>query len=91
MCLGHAKESIENFNKAIEINNAYRDGFHNRGLAYSDLNELELALSDLDKAIKIDPSHWASFRHRSIIHHMLGNNDESYGDYIKSKNIESDK
>ena len=79
------------FNKAIEIDNSYRDGFHNRGLAYSDLNALDLALSDLDKAIKIDPSHWASFRHRSIIHHMLGNNDESYGAYIKSQNIESDK
>ena len=79
--------ALEYFDRAIEIDPGYRDGFHNRGLAYSDLNELDLALQNLDTAINIDPYHSASFRHRSIVHHMLGNNDSSYRDYINSKNL----
>ena len=54
MCLGYFKESIEYFNKAIELDYKYKDAYHNRGLAHSDLGDLTSSLKDLSKAIELD-------------------------------------
>ena len=74
--------------RAIELGPTYRDAYHNRGLAYSELEELDMALADLDTAIELDPSHWSAFRHRGIIHQMKGNQDASYKDYLRARELE---
>ena len=89
--VGNAEKICKRARNHNNFGSNWREQWDNRRREEIQLAHKMGLMSDLDKAIKIDPSHWASFRHRSIIHHMLGNNDESYGDYIKSKNIESDK
>ena len=72
------------------IRDRYKDAFHNRGLAYSDIGELEKALNDLTKAINLDSLYWSAYRHRSIVNQMLGRNFQSYEDFINAKKLETE-
>ena len=41
LCLGIYEDSLADFNRAIELKPEYKDAYHNRGLAYSDLGQLK--------------------------------------------------
>ncbi|NMM62432.1 tetratricopeptide repeat protein [Clostridium sp. P21] len=44
------------FNKVLNIDNSYAEGYYFRGYCYVKMKEYEKALIDLDKSIKLDPS-----------------------------------
>jgi tetratricopeptide (TPR) repeat protein len=57
---GDLEAAIEDLTAAIRFNaSAYR-AYYNRGLAYIRLDQQELWVSDLNKALEIAPSFWAS-------------------------------
>ncbi|MBM39284.1 MAG: hypothetical protein CL765_03065 [Chloroflexi bacterium] len=87
LCLSNAKEAILAFEQALKIDSEYRDAYHNRALAYSEIGELNLAMNDLNHAITLDPEHWASYKHRSILHQMLGDEEMGFKDYLKFKTL----
>ncbi|MED5409139.1 MAG: hypothetical protein VYE36_00680 [Chloroflexota bacterium] len=87
LCLSEASKAIMAFEQALKIDSKYRDAYHNRALAYSEIGELNLAMDDLNHAIALDPDHWASYKHRSIIHQMLGDKEMSFKDYLKFKTL----
>ncbi|MCH2314191.1 MAG: tetratricopeptide repeat protein [SAR202 cluster bacterium] len=87
LCLSNPEEAVIAYKKALRIDSEYRDALHNRALAYSDVGELDSAMVDLNRAISLDPEHWASYKHRSILNQMLGNSEQSFKDYIKFKEL----
>ena len=87
LCLSKPEEAVIAFKKALRIDSDYRDALHNRALAYSDVGELDSAMDDLNRAISLDPEHWASYKHRSILNQMLGDSEQSFKDYIKFKEL----
>lgn len=59
----------------------------NRGLAYSEVERLDEAIADLSRAIELDPAFWSAYRHRGIVYWMQGNQDASYQDYLKAREL----
>lgn len=60
--LGRYKEAIEDYNAAIEIDQSNPDYFHDRGLAYDRLGDLDRALADLNRAMKLRPDETHAIR-----------------------------
>ena len=87
LCLSKPEEAVIAFKKALRKDSDYRDALHNRALAYSDVGELDSAMGDLNRAISLDPKHWVSYKHRSILNQMLGDSEQSFKDYIKFKEL----
>ncbi|PZC43739.1 MAG: serine/threonine protein kinase [Chloroflexi bacterium] len=87
LCLSKPDEAVIAFEKALEIDSDYRDALHNRALAYFDVGELDSAMDDLNQVISLDPEHWVSYKHRSILNQMLGDSEQSFKDYIKFKDL----
>ena len=84
-----SKTLLNNTSRAIELDPDYRDAYHNRGLARSEVGDLDLALADFNRAIDLDPDYWPAYRHRSVVHHLLGNADASYRDFLKARELET--
>lgn len=87
LCLSEPKQAILAFEQALKIDSEYRDAYHNRALAYFEIDELNLAMDDLNHAINLDPRHWASYKHRSILYQMLGDEEMGFKDYLKFKTL----
>ena len=88
LCIGEFAEAIVDLCKSIELDPSYRDAYHNRGLAYSELESIDEAIDDMTRAIEIDPEFWSAYRHRGIFYWMKGNSKASYDDYLKSKELQ---
>jgi tetratricopeptide (TPR) repeat protein len=74
-------KSEEYFNKAISLN---PEIYLNRGIAYYDNGQLELAFSDFDKTIALAPkSEWA-YVNRGAIYDERGQYDQAIADYDKA-------
>lgn len=71
---GNATISLENFNKAIAINNRRADFYNGRGLALFQLKEFSDALEDFEQAVTIDPSDAAAKDRILDCRQNLGNN-----------------
>ena len=70
---------------------AYRDAYHNRGLAYAEVGKLDEAIADLTQAIALDPTFWSAYRHRGIVYAMRGDHDASFRDYLKTRELAGDQ
>ena len=76
------------------------DQYHNEGEPLSDesfealMAALETAmtaeetLADFDRAIALDPDYWPAYRHRSVVHHLLGNSEASYRDFLRARELQ---
>ena len=62
----------EAFNQALSINPG-SSFYNNRGILYFNQAKLELALSDYDKAIELDPNYAPAYGSLGALHIELGN------------------
>ena len=62
--------------------------YYNRGLAYANIGEYQLAIRDYDKVIELDPEHAEAYCFRGLAYDNLGDYRQAIGDYDKA--IESD-
>lgn len=76
--------SIETFSKAIEENPLDYEAYHNRGLSYLMLNELDKAEEDFDKSIQYNPSYSDSYYLRGNVHQRKGSSYSAISDYEKA-------
>lgn len=60
-------QSIENFTKAIELNDHDARFYNNRGLAYSYQKNYQLAKEDYDRALELDPTTTIAYNNRALI------------------------
>jgi len=54
---GDYKQAIENYTKAIELDPSQAVFYSNRAAAYIEIDELEKAIEDADKAISLDANY----------------------------------
>lgn len=59
--LNKYEESLQNYDKAIELNSNYSHAYINKGNVYKDLGKQEEALKCYDKAIELDPKDSESY------------------------------
>lgn len=76
--------SIETFSRAIKENPLDYEAYHNRGLSYLMLNELNQAEEDLDKSIQYNPSYSDSYYLRGNVHKRKGSSYSAISDYEKA-------
>ena len=58
------ERSIEDYDKAIELDPNDAEAYNNRGNSYSDLGQYQRAIEDYDKAIELDPDYAEARIHR---------------------------
>ncbi|MCZ8039749.1 MAG: tetratricopeptide repeat-containing serine protease family protein, partial [Microcystis sp. LE17-20A] len=79
-------EGLAAINQAINL--APRAAWYlNRGLLYSDLQKYELALSDYNKAIDINPNYAKAYNNRGFLYHNQQKYELALSDYNKAIDI----
>ena len=58
------ERSIEDYDRAIELDPNVAAAYYNRGHSYSDLGQYQRAIEDFDKAIELDPNYAEARTHR---------------------------
>src|SRR2546426_6052037 len=84
--------AIADFTEAIKIANdlpgVLRSGpYINRGLAYEKKGDLDAALDDLNKAIKIQSNNVYAYQDRAVLHEKRNEFAEAVADYTKAIKI----
>ena len=67
---------MEDYTTAIDINPEHVNAYINRGNAYCDRGEYDIAIADHTKAIDINPNHVTAYFNR-------GNAYDKRGDYVQ--------
>jgi len=74
-------EAIENYNKAIAVEDDNAEFYANRGAAHGSQNRMDLALADLTKAIELDNDHDNSYLNRSLVYTATGQHELAIKDH----------
>lgn len=85
---GDYSGAIEDYNKFLEISDGENNAFayNNRGFAKLKLNDIEGALSDIEKSIQLDPKNSFAYKNRGLVFVALDSTDlacEDFNDAIK--------
>jgi len=87
------RKALTEYTLAIQRDGTKGEYYANRGATYARLGMAQEGLSDLDKAIEIEPDFLNTYLNRSVIHNQLGNVDEAIADldyYIKYRPYQAD-
>jgi tetratricopeptide (TPR) repeat protein len=76
------------FTKAIEIDSLYGYAFYARGFNNILLNDLQGALSDLNRSIFINPEYSSALKSRAIVKARLKDYEGAINDYLQFNNLE---
>lgn len=91
-CRGYVNAKLENFeaaiadySKGIEINPSYADAYFGRALVYLEQDKLDLAIDDLEGAVKssipLQPIYWKSRRLKGNTHLILGEYEKAASEF----------
>ncbi|WP_157159323.1 tetratricopeptide repeat protein [Brachyspira pilosicoli] len=83
------KESIDDYDKAIELNNNYSEAYNNRGVSKSNLGNNKEAIDDYNKAIELNPNYSEAYNNRGVSKSNLGNDKEAIKDFDKAIELDS--
>lgn len=86
---GRHKEAVEAYTKAIELNPAYLEAYHNRGVANYKLGKNQKAIDDLSRAIELDPKHPRAYYNRAIVLGALRRYKEAVDDGTMAISLDS--
>lgn len=82
--MGEFEKALKSLSKAIDLAEGKRAEFYsNRGNLLSDMGKSDIALTDLSKAIEIDPKFVAAYQSRANAHRRLGKLAEAIADCSK--------
>ena len=87
------EESIKYFNKAIELNQNYRDPHSNLGLALHRIQKYNLSIESYKKSLSLDKNHTQTIINIGSVYQELGNYNKAkkyYKDAIKKDPMNSD-
>ena len=79
--------SLEDCNKAIEINPNFKFSYSYRSNTKAMLGDLESALDDLNKAIELDPNYASAYEDRGRTKAMLKDLEGACGDWKKAAEL----
>jgi serine/threonine protein kinase len=76
--------TIQNYDKAIELNPQDADAYNNRGIAYYYKGNYDQAIKDHNKAIELNPQHVNAYYNRGLAYRNKGDYDQAIKDYNKA-------
>ena len=85
--LQNNERSIEDCNKAIELNPNGADAYNYRGVAYTDLKQYERAIEDFNKTIEFDPKNADAHNNRGVAYCFLGHYERAIEDFNKAMEL----
>ncbi len=88
--LNKPQQALENFSKAIGLNQNVAETWNNRGTTFNDLSEYELAIADFDKAIQINSQYGEAYANKGKSLTQLKRYDEASAAYDKALSIKPD-
>ena len=63
---GVYEQAIEDYTRAIELDEAFAEAYFNRGVSYYELGQYQEAITDLSQAIRLDPADDNYYSRRSL-------------------------
>lgn len=87
---GDLNHSIENYKKAIELDQDYDRAHYYLGHAYDKLGESQLAISEFKKVIDLDKFDFVTYNDLGAIYEVLNENELAENYVKKSLNIKQD-
>ncbi|MCA0239151.1 MAG: tetratricopeptide repeat protein [Bacteroidetes bacterium] len=78
------ENAVEDFNKAIELDDKYTFAYTFRGETYHLMNKFDEAISDLNKAIELDDKYSWAYTNRGEIYRQMNKFDEAISDLNKA-------
>jgi len=81
-------KAIEYWDHAISQDRNSAKAYNNRGLAYYDLKQYQMAIKDYDQAIKQDPGYVAAFNNRGNSYYELAEYERALTDFNQSLKLE---
>jgi tetratricopeptide (TPR) repeat protein len=69
--------AIADFSKAISLDDAKPDFYHNRGFAFRKMKDFKEAIRDYTNAIKLDANHFKAYYNRAFCLDKLGFQSEA--------------
>lgn len=88
MRAGHLDESLDHYNRAIELDPTFIEARCNRGDIYSALGKNDLALADYTDALKIDPSSAIVQNSCGVLLKKMGRNAEAAAHFSEAVKIQ---
>jgi len=77
---GLYKDAIPVFTVVIRRMPELASAWRGRGVAYHNEKQLDLALEDLNEAVKLNPKYADAFRDRGLLHRDMGQKDKAIAD-----------
>jgi tetratricopeptide (TPR) repeat protein len=87
--IDNLNESLQHFDKALDVNPQLVDAWNNKGVALNDLSRNEEAIAACDKAIEIDPQLAEPWNNKGCALYCLGRYEEAVTAYNKALEINS--
>ncbi len=78
-----AQKALGDFNKCIELEPNYDQGWGNRGYLYFKANQFDKAESDFGKAIELNPGYFKHYNNRGHLYYKMQNFEAALKDYNK--------
>lgn len=78
---GNYQQAINDYSRAIALNQGYAGTYTNRGTAYRSMGNYQQALSDYNRAIELEPENAMAYRNRGDTYNKLGNYQDAIRDY----------
>jgi hypothetical protein len=76
--------AIKYWNHVISSENHKAAAYSNRGLAYHELKQYQMAIKDFSRAIKLDPGYASAYNNRGNSYYELNEYQQALHDYDKS-------
>jgi protein O-mannosyl-transferase len=86
--LGDKQGALDDYNKAIEINENFADAFNNRGQLRGALGNKYGALDDYNKVILLKPNNAKAFNNRGIVEYNLDNKHGALKDFERAISLD---
>tara|TARA_Y100001970_G_C14257661_1_gene876730 strand:- start:4247 stop:5623 length:1377 start_codon:yes stop_codon:yes gene_type:complete len=83
-------EAVENFKKAIEINNTFISALVNLGIAYQDINQISEAIKTYEKVIEINPSMYEIHNDIGLMYRQEDNSELALKHFNRCIEIKND-
>jgi tetratricopeptide (TPR) repeat protein len=78
---GHYEKALELFERCVEIDPEFTEGYNNLGLAYTELNEENKATNAFKKAIELNPDLAVTYNNLGYVFYRLGSLEEAVDMY----------